>query len=481
MLRLNLTNKPGLQRIEDADEVDLEGLTPDSQVEEESLESAVPTAAKQPESTEQPAEIPTEPESVPPVPEIPDISDESQPVEEFITPPTRGESPVPEIDEDLFKMAEANLDLIEQAEEEETPTAKKAKVVAEKQAAKKKKKHPLIRQAILVGALILLIFVLWMYENGTLSRENMRRTAQKAAERVSQEVSDQADEVARMADNISTQYREQADEIVRKGTDTSQETAEFYQDETESEWTQPPDRSAQAVEQVEGYSAPLAATGEISSRRTSPAQRVQPSSNLPEQVIQRVQVGQNKLLVAAAVLDQFPAGSKLQYLRVKNDKISFILYVRDEQEAERIKNYFITQRRYSPPEVFFVDRNGKVADNPVEIMAIVEFAALSLEDSRGYQYLTDRQLSQYIWQAGLQSRVHMDPLKISNSDVAAVRNGEIAGNGNTSNVIHLLNELAVLRNNMAMTILSIQSDTDQPLGHTTLDYSLNSFIYPGNM
>jgi hypothetical protein len=166
---------------------------------------------------------------------------------------------------------------------------------------------------------------------------------------------------------------------------------------------------------------------------------------------------------------------------VKNDKLSFILYVSSESVAEEIKNYFMSQSRFLPPDVFFIERTERIIGNPVEIMAIIRFKTMGSDDTKGYKYLTDRQLSQYIWQASLKSNVQMSPLKISSSDITRVRDAEITGNGWTANVITMLRELAVQRHNMSAAILSIKSDINRPIGESVLDFDLNSVIYPGNM
>ena len=229
------------------------------------------------------------------------------------------------------------------------------------------------------------------------------------------------------------------------------------------------------------------ATSQISSHVSDVVQsarsvrRVFGPSEIPTEYIRHVQFGHDRLQVAAEVLTQFPAASNLQYLRVKNDKISFILYVKNEYEAEQIKNYFISEERFQSPEVFFIERTGKIADNPVEIMTIVRFNTLASQDSKGYKYFSDRQLSQYVWQSGVQSRVNMNPLQISNRDVSIVRDAQIAGNGNTANVIQLLNELSSIRDNMGIGVISITSTLYQPLARTLLDYKLNTIIYPNNM
>lgn len=424
MLRLNLTNKPGLQDEEELAKIDLEGLTPERPPEEqlEGLET--------PEPLDAPAVLP----------EVP------------LPPPIEEEKPIQPIDEDLVKLAEANLDLIEQAEQEEFapkhPSPPPDEL--EEKPAKVKQHHPLLRYGLLAAVIVVIIGVLWAYRNGLLTKENVRETAQIATEIVSETVSEQATDLMEMTEGIPDELSEKAREAARIVPEATSQISSHVSDVVQS---------ARSVQRV----------------------RVFGPSEIPIDYIQHVQFGHDRLQVAAEVLTQFPAASNLQYLRVKNDKVSFILYVKNEYEAEQIKNYFIGGNRFQSPEVFFIERTGKLADNPVEIMTIVRFYTFASQDSKGYKYFSDRQLSQYVWQAGVQSRVNMNPLQIFNRDVSVVRNAQIIGNGSTANVIQLLNELSSIRDNMGIGVISITSTVYQPLAQTQLDYKLNTIIYPDNM
>lgn len=443
MLRLNLTNKPGLQDEAELAKIDFEGLTPERPPEEqlEGLETLKTPAVQ---------------------PEVP------------LPPPIEEEKPIQPIDEDLFKLAEANLDLIEQAEQEEFAPKHPAPPLEEpeEKPAKVKQHHPLLQYGVLAAVIVVIIGVLLAYRNGLLTKENIRDVAQVTTEIVSETVSEQATDLMEMTEGIPGELSEKAVEAMRT-TDLVEMTEGI-----------PGELSEKAVEAMRIVPE---ATGQISSRVSDVVQsagsvrRVFGPSEIPIDYIQHVQFGHDRLQVAGEVLTQFPAASNLQYLRVKNDKISFILYVKNEYEAEQIKNYFISEKRFQTPEVFFIERTGKIANNPVEIMTIVRFYTSASPDSKGYKYFSDRQLSQYVWQAGVQSRVNMNPLQISNRDVSVVRDAQIAGNGNTANVIRLLNELSSIRDNMGIGVISITSALYQPLAQTQLDYKLNTIIYPNNM
>lgn len=427
MIRLNLTNQPGLQVVDQAEEFDLEGLILEEYVEETGVGGEKPESEQK--AREKDAAVP-DLNNIPDMPLEPSLSEEKE---------------IPEIDEDLFKMAEANLDLIEQAEEEEAGSRAKVKKVPEvaEKAGKKRKKFPLFRYGIIVGGLLVLIVLFWLYSNGKLTRDQVSEVTREVTESVSEKASETVDNIP----DATRQLRTDVGEATRKIT-------------------------AEISTSREQLSTGL-------SRSSADVTSYGPS-NLSENVIQMVQRGQFKLNLAADVLEQMPGDARIRYLRIKGDKLSFIVYVRSEPAAEQLRGYFTDQSRFFPPEVFFIERTTKYSDNPVEVMAIIRFRVVGSDDQKGYHYLTDRQLSQYSWQAALISDVQMNPLKILGRDIDSVRNAELAGTDKTSSIIDLLRELAVQRHNMAVDILSLKSDTAVFINEGLLAYNLSSVIYPGN-
>jgi len=455
MIRLNLTNQPGLQFIDESEKFDLEGLEPDVVANELEGDFQVDSDDGIP--------APAKSGSVPELNDIPDMP---------MRPSLARDNDEFQINDDLFKLAEANLDLIEQAEEEEAgPKAKtKSAPEPEEKPEKKHKQHPLFRYGILVGAIIVLFVILWVYKNGQLNKAKVRKAAMEASATVTRKVTEKTADVIQTTEDLSDVYVDKAAEAASQIPGATRQLSSEVSDLTEQMSSGITDARQQIASKIPEV--------QTSSRSVN---RVYGSSNISMDLIQRVQVGQNKLNIAADVLAQFPANSRLQYLRIKNDRLSFILYVSSDYAAEQIKNYFTSQSRFLSPEVFFVEQSNTVASNPVEIMAIIRFRQMGSDDTKGYKYLTDRQLSQYVWQASLKSNVRMNPLKISNSDITTVRDAEIVGNGMMANVIALMRELAVQRHNMSTSILSIRSDTSRPISESLLDFDLNSVIYPGNM
>jgi hypothetical protein len=160
MIRLNLTNIPGLQEEEIAPQFDLEGLV---------LEQPVQEAAEAPAAEEVEAVKPRSSETPPAAPEV------------------------PEVDEDLFKLAEANLDLIEQAEKEEFGPIdeEQAKKLEKGEAVKQRSIRPVLRYTFYLILVAAIVYGVWAYRQGMFSKKEIKQVAS----RTEQTITDEADKI----------------------------------------------------------------------------------------------------------------------------------------------------------------------------------------------------------------------------------------------------------------------------------------------
>ncbi len=407
MIRLNLTNIPGLQEEEISPQFDLEGLV---------LEQPVQEAAETPAAEEV--------EVVKPRPSE--------------TPPA-----VPEVDEDLFKLAEANLDLIEQAEKEEFGPIEKeqAEKLEKGEAVRRRSIRPVLRYTFYLILVAAIVYGVWAYRQGMFSKKDIKQVAS----RTEQTITDEADKILDKTVDIVDDLAEKEESLV-------------------SEAVQQPTARLPAGQMI-----------------IQPTERYYGASQINDDFIYRVYQGQQRLQVCTDVLASFPSNSQLQYIRVKDDKVSFILYVANEAQAQQIKSSILSNNRFLPPEVYFVERSNKFANNPVEIMAIVKFGIPPCEDQKGYKYFNDLQLSQHIWQAGLNSSVSMEPLQISSRDNAVARQAGLTGTGSTNNVVQFLSELGTIRDNMEVSVISITNTFNKNILETQLNYNLNTILYPAKL
>jgi len=276
MIRLNLANVPGLQGQELPALVDLEGLTPDLPSE------SLPEKEMEFVSEQAPAESSEEPV--------------------IETKPTQP------VDEDLFKLAEENLDLIEKAEQEEfIPKPTSPPPDKPEKGPVGIKRRPVLRWAILGVVVLVILAAFWGYRQGLFTEVQVVKTAKKTRDKVLEPVTDQ---MVGPTETTVQKTEDLAEKAVEKGRlipDAAQ---------------QPGSQISNAVKSVR------------------PMHRYTEPSGISEEYVYRVHTGQNRLQIAAEVLSQFPSNSKLHYLRVKNDKVSFILYVANEQDIFNLKNYF---------------------------------------------------------------------------------------------------------------------------------------------
>lgn len=410
MIRLNLTNIPGLQAEGGAAEIDFEGLEP-------------ATIEKPPES---PTETP--PETVPAEPEVTE------------------ETPS-EIDEDIFKMAEDNLDLLEQAEKEEFAPKHVSEESEEERVegrpVRVKGKRNVIIMLLVVAVLIIIGGGFWAYRAGLFTKGEVTETARAAKDRVSQTVTERSDEFRQRAGKVS-------EDVSRKAADLKERIPETAEPR------------AQRIPE-----APL---------RTAPP-RSGPGEVTPADV-RRILSGNLQTEAAAELMERFPPSAKLQYFKLSNGKISFLLYTENERLAQEIRAHLSGGPQFREPEVFFIDRNNRYADNPVEIMAIIPLRSFAGEVEQGIQYFNDQQISQITWGAAKRANVSIRPVRISSRDVYTERNGEISGQSQVHDLANYLHKLATYRSNMSVSGIYINNTICKKIYESALAFRLDLNIYP---
>jgi hypothetical protein len=180
------------------------------------------------------------------------------------------------------------------------------------------------------------------------------------------------------------------------------------------------------------------------------------------------------------VLDLFPTTYRLQYLKMKNDKISCLIYVGSEEEAQRIKYGVQNLAGISNLEVFYFERTAGIAAPNVQIMAILKLRSDS-SIARSIYFQNDVGLAQVLWAIGKPNNLSMQPLSINEPPSAKPRLAEIRGYGSIKSISNLLRELANTNLNLSFEQISLNPGNDGTRNAGVLDFSINSVIYPQKM
>ncbi|MDD5230838.1 MAG: hypothetical protein PHC43_05870 [Candidatus Marinimicrobia bacterium] len=202
-----------------------------------------------------------------------------------------------------------------------------------------------------------------------------------------------------------------------------------------------------------------------------------PPSQIDEIYLPNIAVGVARSQLLGRILEAFPIDFRLQYLKLTNEKISFLIYVNSEEEAQRAKTTIQNLPGIYSTRVFYTERISGTAAPDVQIMAILNaHDEEALISNIGFQ--DDMALSQIIWAAGKRSNLTLQPLIIYEPQATKPRLAEIRGSGSVLGIISLMHELAELNLNLSIEQVLLNSGVEAVGSSDQIDFSINTVIYP---
>jgi len=201
------------------------------------------------------------------------------------------------------------------------------------------------------------------------------------------------------------------------------------------------------------------------------------TSQIDDNYARQIMMSENALLQVVQVLTNLPRGIRLQYLKCKDQKISFIIYVNTNDEAVRLKSALTAVPGQLSPEIFYIEQVATQTPN-IQVMAIFKIRPPDVTQVKRYQYLNDVQLTQTLWSTGRRSQINQKPLLISDPDVLKIRRGELSGNGTLTACTNLLRSYAQNSINYGIDQVMFQAPANLPPGELALNFTFSGIIYP---
>jgi len=383
---------------------------------------------------------------------IPPTTEASEPAIAQISSEIQESQPIamPALDDDMFASIEANLEMMEQAEAEEfVPrhiSLPPEKLEEEKKAEKieeltKQPGRRRLKKVLIYGLIVIVIGggSYWTYLKyfKTLTPTN----------------------------SVSTDF----------------EKPEVATEQAESVPVQPIPAPAemQPLETVQPiYQSEINA---VPSATPVPSTITQPQPSQVEDVyVSQILSGAIRCQTLAQVVGSLPVNHRLQYLKLKTDKVSFLVYVGSEEEAQRLKAGIQNLPGILSTEVFYIERMAGGAAPAVQIMAILKLRNHP-SGIRSIRFQNDVALSQVLWSAGKRNGLNMQPLNIAEPPAPKPRLSEFRGNGSANGIANLLQELSATDLNLSIEQVSLSPGYDQAGNSAAIDFTINSIIYPQKM
>ncbi len=356
-----------------------------------------------------------------------------EPKIEFVEKPPvieEGEAPKPKqkIDKSVFELAEQNLDLIEQAKKEEfVPKHPSLPPKKEKEGGQViiKRRRTVLKFFYLLLALIVIVGGFWVYKSKFYKKIGIKIPSRS--------------EVTKVAEKI-------------------------------------PEKVTGKIPEVVGEVKKIGESDIASSKETM--QQAVVASEISEQYITQILIGKNVLDVSLKLFQSFPQNARLQYLRVKSNKLSFILYLPTRDEGYAFKNNIVNNSRFLSPDVFYIERDESNLNAPYQIMTILRYKDTISRSSSGFGFKLDNELAQIIGTIGQSSNVFLTPLKIFKAQNNLPRKAQFSGKGSIKNCIRFYKKIIDMNVNMGIECVYVDDNSNQKLEDTQLNFRIDAEIFP---
>jgi len=200
-------------------------------------------------------------------------------------------------------------------------------------------------------------------------------------------------------------------------------------------------------------------------------------NQVDEIYLPNIAVGTARCHLIAGIIDAFPADFRLQYLKLTNEKISFLIYVGLEEGARHAKTTIQNLPGILSTRVFYIEKMTGIPSPAVQIMAILN---VRIEENliENVRFLDDLAMAQTLWAIGKRNNLTLQPLSITEPPAANPRLAGIQGQGSVSNFKNLLNELAGINLNLSVEQVLLNPVIDSGDKTEQVNFTINFVLYP---
>ncbi|MCK4448879.1 MAG: hypothetical protein KAW56_17580 [Candidatus Marinimicrobia bacterium] len=333
-----------------------------------------------------------------------------------------GEAPKPKqkIDKSVFELAEQNLDLIEQAKKEEfVPKHPSLPPKKEKEGGQViiKRRRTVLKFFYLLLALIVIVGGFWVYKSKFYKKIGIKIPSRSEVTKVAEKIPEVVGETKKIGESVIVSSKEAMQQAVV-------------------------------------------------------------ASEISEQYITQILIGKNVLDVSLKLFQSFPQNARLQYLRVKSNKLSFILYLPTRDEGYTFKNNIVNNPRFLSPDVFYIERDESNLNAPYQIMTILRYKDTISRSSSVFGFKLDNELAQIIGTIGQSSNVFLTPIEIFKAQNNLPRKAQFSGKGSFMDCIRFYKKIMDMNVNIGIECVYVDDNSNQKLENTQLNFRIDAEIFP---
>lgn len=223
-----------------------------------------------------------------------------------------------------------------------------------------------------------------------------------------------------------------------------------------------------------GYALNQSEINQPTSAPSATAAYQQPLVNqLSEEATHQVMMSEFYLTKFAQLFDLLPSGVRIQYFKLNMNRVSFIIYLNNSEDAQRLKSNILSSGDYESPEIFYIEPGT----NGFQITSIVKIKEPQFTSLKSYRYLADTEINQLVWTNGRNNQLDIQPLQIYAASPTQPHRADIKAGGLFNNCAAFFRTLARLNLNCSVDnlIMVPAANLNDP---NNLEFTIAILIYP---
>ncbi|GEM_PF-1775162 len=223
-----------------------------------------------------------------------------------------------------------------------------------------------------------------------------------------------------------------------------------------------------------GYALNKSEINQPTSAPSATAAYEQPLVNqLSEEATHQVMMSEFYLTKFAQLFDLLPSDVRIQYFKLNMNRVSFIIYLNNSEDAQRLRSNILSSGDYESPEIFYIEP----VTNRVQITSIVNIKEPQFTSLKSYRYLADTEINQLVWTNGRNNQLDIQPLQIYAASPTQPHRADIKARGLSNNCVAFLRTLAGLNLNSRVENL-IMKPAANLTDPNNLEFTITILIYP---
>lgn len=208
------------------------------------------------------------------------------------------------------------------------------------------------------------------------------------------------------------------------------------------------------------------------------AKSIEQKDEITAENINTILIGKNILFLTKVIFENFDPGLILDYLRINQEKVSFIVYYSSDDRANFLQKNLKSSIPNLKNDLFYVEKSNLYKQNPFQVMGFFNLNQGSYVIEERYIHYDDEKMAKHLGFWAAQEGIELNPVKIFTKDTTKIRKVEITGKGNATAIIGFIEKLLDENINLAIKNIHFKNKQKIKFDDLLINLKIEARIYP---